>query len=509
MNYFVNENIFTLNSGTEFSAIKRLQLFKQKGVPAKVLTRNYSAQLAGDAKRAGLEQSDVLNMYDYFQEITEEPMEDLDVRYTEAIDKNTYHIEGIDADHSLIKHAGKTVAKVQIAPATVGLVGSIEYYDDLKGISAKDIWDRRGFKSSTQYYHQDGNAGAQLFFNRKGEPKIELIHMNINGRLMPTMYRLLSYKGRVWRFDNEDEMFVFFMNELASQEESVFINDRPSLVPALAAVTNAKGKWQFLHNTHAANNAELGVPRQVVPYLQPTFNQFGASFDGVLVATEHQCEDIQKIPTTFKQAIAVPDTYAEEIELEDNTRDMNKLIYLGRQADDKGTLEAVKIFEKIHKKLPEARLEFYGYSSPQDVQKKIEEYATNHGIKEAVQFKGYLGSEQLVEELKHSALLLSTSSAESFGMTILEAMSAGVPVLAFDVKYGLQEQIESGVNGLLIQRGAIQKAADAAVTLLRDPESHAAYSKAAYESAQRFSAANAWNVWLEKRNQADNLFVEA
>ena len=35
MNYFVNEIIFTLNSGTEFSAIKRLKMFKNHQVEAK------------------------------------------------------------------------------------------------------------------------------------------------------------------------------------------------------------------------------------------------------------------------------------------------------------------------------------------------------------------------------------------------------------------------------------------------------------------------------------------
>ena len=67
-----------------------------------------------------------------------------------------------------IKHAGQTIAKVLIAPATVGLVGAIEYNDSMNHVVAKDIWDRRGFLSSTQYFHPDGTQGAQMFFDING-----------------------------------------------------------------------------------------------------------------------------------------------------------------------------------------------------------------------------------------------------------------------------------------------------------------------------------------------------
>ncbi len=116
-----------MNSGTEFSAAKRLTLFKRNGVPAKVLTRNYNPLLIDDLKRVGLEQADVLNMYNYFQEAVAVVPQDIDIRYTEVIDKFDYHIVGIDANESQILHHGKVVGKALVAPATVGLVGSLEH----------------------------------------------------------------------------------------------------------------------------------------------------------------------------------------------------------------------------------------------------------------------------------------------------------------------------------------------------------------------------------------------
>ena len=87
MNYFVNENIFSMNSGTEFSAAQRVMLFKKNKVPAQIVTRNYNPLMIDDVHRIGLEQKDVLNMCDYFQEILDVAPKDVNVRYTEAIDK--------------------------------------------------------------------------------------------------------------------------------------------------------------------------------------------------------------------------------------------------------------------------------------------------------------------------------------------------------------------------------------------------------------------------------------
>lgn len=47
---FVNENIFTFNSGTEFSAMNRIKLFKQNNVDAKIVTRNFNPTLHQEIK---------------------------------------------------------------------------------------------------------------------------------------------------------------------------------------------------------------------------------------------------------------------------------------------------------------------------------------------------------------------------------------------------------------------------------------------------------------------------
>ncbi|MDR2977329.1 MAG: accessory Sec system glycosyltransferase Asp1 [Streptococcaceae bacterium] len=511
MNYFLNESVFTLNSGTEFSAIKRLQLFKKNGQPAKILTRNYNSNSAADIERVGLESSDVLNMYDYFQEVTDQPRVNADVRYIDVFDKNLYHIEAVDANESMIKFHGRVIAKVSIAPATVGLVGTIDWYNDNKVVVARDVWDRRGFKSSTQYYHPDGSLGPQVFFNAQGQPKIELTHMNINGVLAPTSWKLLDYSDKVLRFNTEEDLFAFFASELAAKEPSSFICDRPTLTSAMLKIENAAGKWQFLHNTHAADNRQAGASRKLVPYLEPLFNNWVDQIDGLIVPTNQQREEILRY-YKFKRVLVLPDTYAENVEnasVQLSQAREQTIICLGMISANKGSVEAVDILARVREKMPNVKLEFYGYASPMDYRQAIEKRAEALNSKEFVTFPGYKSEHELAKILEKGGVLLSTSEGEAFGMGILKGMSYGLPVVAYKVKYGLTEMIKNGKDGNLVPFRSEQAAAEAILKILSNPEIQAAYSKAAYERAQYFNAERAWQLWEEAGQQVNNLLVKA
>lgn len=509
MNYFVNENIFTLNSGTEFSAVKRLLLFKKNKIPVKILTRNYNKQLYADLKSIGISHRDIINLYDYFQEVSNAPEIDLDVRYTEVIDKRLYHIEGQNPNESLLTYRGKTVGKVNIAPGTVGLVGDIEYYNDNQAILVRDNYDRRGFKSSTIYYHSDGTEGMQLFFDLNGKPKIEVTHMYINGQLRPTMWKLLDYKGKVFRFDTENEFFVFFMSELAKLEASVFINDRPTLTASVAAIEGASGKWQYLHGVHSSNNNQAGASRQIVDYLKPIFQEYKDSFDGILTATEQEVEEIRKV-FDFKNVLVVPDTYAESRKPNFNfsKRNQNQILYLGRLSPDKKPVDPVTILAKVHEVLPKTKLLFCGYSSSDEVRKQIDEQIEKLNLKDFVEYKNYQTGKNIQEIIEKSALLINTAESETFGMNILEAMNVGVPVVAYNVKYGPKILIDDGVNGHLIPYGAVDKAAQAIVDIIGNPENWERYARAAYDKSQCFNAKASWQQWKEANKQVKNLFLE-
>jgi N-acetyl-alpha-D-glucosaminyl L-malate synthase BshA len=143
--------------------------------------------------------------------------------------------------------------------------------------------------------------------------------------------------------------------------------------------------------------------------------------------------------------------------------------------------DVVRIFRKITREVP-ARLVFVG-DGPDRSEAAHE--ATALGIADRVLF---LGKQDSVAELLACAdLFLLPSSSESFGLSALEAMASGVPVIASRTG-GLPSVVDDGVTGYLAPIGDIDTMSAAGVELLRDASEWKRMSLAARASAvERFS----------------------
>ena len=97
-------------------------------------------------------------------------------------------------------------------------------------------------------------------------------------------------------------------------------------------------------------------------------------------------------------------------------------------------------------------------------------------------------SQNVVGLLSISDLFLLPSLQESFGLSALEAMACGVPVVASKVG-GLPEVVTDGVTGFLHPPDAVDRMAESAITILSDGALHARMAADAVRlAADRFSA---------------------
>ncbi len=103
------------------------------------------------------------------------------------------------------------------------------------------------------------------------------------------------------------------------------------------------------------------------------------------------------------------------------------LVYVGSLYPHKN----VSLVLKAIKTLPDWNLTIIG--SRNVFQNQIKEEAKKLGVKPRVKFTGYLTDRQLAQEIKAATALVQPSLSEGFGLTGIEAMALGTPVLASNI----------------------------------------------------------------------------
>ncbi len=148
----------------------------------------------------------------------------------------------------------------------------------------------------------------------------------------------------------------------------------------------------------------------------------------------------------------------------------------------KRTDDVIRVFARVQELIP-SRLILVG-EGPQI--RKTQQLVSDLNLSDKVHF---LGEQDQLEPLFSCAdLFLLPSEQESFGLTALEAMNCGVPVIATDIG-GLPELITHAETGYLFPIGETEKMAEAAVALLRDHEQHERFGRKARDRAvQDFNA---------------------
>jgi N-acetyl-alpha-D-glucosaminyl L-malate synthase BshA len=141
--------------------------------------------------------------------------------------------------------------------------------------------------------------------------------------------------------------------------------------------------------------------------------------------------------------------------------------------------DVVDVFAGVRAKQP-AKLLLVG-DGPERV--RAEKRAEERGVRSDVVSIGKIKNP--IEPLLVSDLFLLPSETESFGLSALEALAAGVPVIASDAG-GLPEVIEHGVCGYLAPVGDVDAMARYAHAVLDERNERAAFKAAALARAQEF-----------------------
>lgn len=156
------------------------------------------------------------------------------------------------------------------------------------------------------------------------------------------------------------------------------------------------------------------------------------------------------------------------------------LMHISNMRPVKRLLDVVRIFARVQERVP-SRLVLVGDGPDRDTaEREVEKLR----LQARVRFLGKV--EDVAEVLRWADLYLLPSQSESFGLSALEALATGVPVMGYRVG-GLPEVVEHGASGHLAEVGDVDALAEAAIALLTDQARWRAASAAARLRAADFA----------------------
>lgn len=489
MIFMVNQYLMELNSGVEYAEINRQRLLKHYKIPSKIVTRDYNSALHRNMEILNLEDRDVVNLYDYFQETESIPSKflrsnDLNWSYEYAVEQGANYSRVTEGDH--------VVADINFAAGTFGRVDHVDYYDAYNHIVKKDWFDWRGFKSAEEYLTPVGETLAKFYLKLDGSHAIEEYYMQTgDGQTVVSLLKLIDYHGEDYNFDNRDELFTFFLDEINQEAglASIVIADRPveTNSPVLNMQTSVHKfiSIPILHGLDRANQDRGQLDSVYYEALVQRSNEL----DGVIVMTEAQKKDLNKILNhpSFPIFVIPGNSISSKQQKLDlipmSDRKSNKAIFVGRLGAEKQVDLLIRAFGLVHNDVPNASLDIYGYGDT-TVVNQLNELISELGLVQQIKVKGF---EHNLDDIYNQAqLFISANHGDAMPMAMIDALGHGLPVVTFSDNYGPSEIIDSHHNGILLNDGDVLGMAESIVHLFTNAQDLQEYSNDAYKIYKKY-----------------------
>lgn len=282
-----------------------------------------------------------------------------------------------------------------------------------------------------------------------------------------------------------NRLFVTRLREQIAQiQPDVIVCVRSELAGAVAKV---KGDIPFVFESHTSRHAQRFIHAD-------RFTQFKVEWNNRSVRHAQQVVTLTEGDATDWSGINPHITVIPNVvHLNESGRysdcGAKSVIFVGRFSKQKDISSLLHIWELVYQRHPDWQLEIFGgFGEEQDMLLPIiEQMNANIHVHEPTR--------AIFDCYRENSIMLLTSRFEPFGLVLPEAMSCGLPVVAFDCPYGPADIITDGIDGFLVRNRNIADFADKVCLLMDDRTLRQKMGRAGVLSSQRYEANRIMPLW--------------
>ncbi|MEZ9036661.1 glycosyltransferase family 4 protein [Vibrio cyclitrophicus] len=163
-----------------------------------------------------------------------------------------------------------------------------------------------------------------------------------------------------------------------------------------------------------------------------------------------------------EKVMAIPNGLASDFSLGTSVRKKSEFIFIGRLVKEKGINDLILAFDQIYRDNPRVQLKLIGDGPDKQ---EFESLVSSLQLEKSVIFTGF--TDNVKEHISDNSIFVLPSYREGFSISLLEAMSMRLPIIATNLGGNL-EASDKGKCALLYPVGDVGKLSDCMRKAIRD-----------------------------------------
>lgn len=491
MIYNFNLGIGWASSGVEYAQSYRAVMLRKIKADAKFVFTDMitSENIEHMTKNIGFLDSEIIWLYTFFTDYKIAPVSYTldDLKKTLSTDQYTYSGDGKTG--KLIFPGKNNFYAVYFVDGESERVHRVEIVSG--GYLIRKDYFIYGRVFSEYYAPLDHKAHMYLrrFFNEDGTVAYEEI--NDDGKVM--------YQFPDQMLCSKEELVGYMVSRLKLTKDDVVLIDRTTGI-GQAILQNAGDARVgiIIHADHFSERSTDDTNILWNNYYEYSFAMY-RHVDFYVTATDEQNrllkEQFRKYKGETPTVYTIPVGSLDELKYPTVNRNPYSVLTASRLATEKHIDWIIEAVVEARKAVPQISLDIYGKGGEE---KKLKELIGKHGAESYIILRG---QQNLKEVYQDYELYLSGSTSEGFGLTLMEAIGGGLPIIGFDVRYGNPTFVDEGENGYLIpvdehmtQKQKIEALTDRLVRLFTEADLDS-FHEHSYKKAKGFLTKEVEKRW--------------